>query len=176
VDKRTAKHEGVVTVAGIDLAKNVFGIHGFDDRGQPVLRRRVRRDQLLAEFANRPPCLIGVEACSGAHHWARELERLGHTVRLMAPEFVKPFRKSRLSKNDANDAEAIATAVQQSNMRFVPRKSLEQQAMLTAQRRRSTACGGCCLSSEWSCRSHRRSSAVGLRRGLPRRSSGYPNR
>jgi transposase len=123
-----------VTVAGIDLAKNVFGIHGIDDRGQPVLRRRLRREQLLTEFANRPPCLIGVEACSGAHHWARELERLGHTVRLMAPEFVKPFRKSRLSKNDANDAEAIATAVQQSNMRFVPRKSLEQQAMLTAHR------------------------------------------
>lgn len=136
MDKRTAKQEGIVVVAGIDLAKNVFGVHGVDQRGEAVLRRRLRRDQLLAEFANRPPCLIGLEACSGAHYWARELAKLGHTVRIMAPEFVKPFRKSRHSKNDANDAEAIAIAVQQRNMRFVPVKSLDQQAMLVPHRLR----------------------------------------
>src|SRR5262245_38011601 len=134
MDKPTAKREGVVVVAGIDLAKNVFGVHGVDRHGRPLLRRRLRRDQLLSEFANRPPSLIGLEACSGAHHWARELEKLGHTVRIMAPEFVKPFRKSRLSKNDANDAEAICTAVQQANMRFVPVKSIDQQAMLVPHR------------------------------------------
>jgi transposase len=134
MDKRTAKQEGIVVVAGIDLAKNVFGVHGVDQRGEPVLRRRLRRDQLLAEFANRPPCLIGLEACSGAHYWARELAKLGHTARIMAPEFVKPFRKSRHSKNDANDAEAIAIAVQQRNMRFVPVKSVDQQAVLVPHR------------------------------------------
>ena len=121
-----------VTTVGIDLAKNVFSVHGVDAQGREVLRRTVRREQLLALIAQLPSCLIGMEACSGAHDWARQFQALGHSVRLMAPKFVAPYRKS--GKNDGNDAEAICEAVARPNMRFVPLKSLEQQSVLTLHR------------------------------------------
>jgi transposase len=121
-----------VTTVGIDLAKNVFSLHAVDDTGRVVLRRSVRRDQLEQAVAKLPTCLIGMEACSGAHEWARRFTRYGHTVKLMAPKFVVPYRKS--GKNDGNDAEAICEAVRRPNMRFVPVKSTEQQALLVLHR------------------------------------------
>src|SRR6266849_2080581 len=121
-----------VTTVGIDLAKSVFSLHGVDDAGQVVLRRTLRRDQLLEAVARLSPCLIGMEACSGAHDWARHFERYGHTVKLMAPKFVVPYRKS--GKNDGNDAEAVCEAVTRPSMRFVPVKSAEQQALLAMHR------------------------------------------
>ena len=121
-----------VTTVGIDLAKNVFSLHGVDVAGRPVLRRTVRRDRLVQTVASLSPCLIGMEACSGAHEWGRRFERFGHTVRLMAPKFVAPYRKS--GKNDGNDAEAVCEAVSRPSMRFVPVKSAEQQALLTLHR------------------------------------------
>src|SRR6266851_656988 len=121
-----------ITTVGIDLAKAVFSLHGVDGAGRVVLRRTVRRDQLLEVVAGLPPCLIGMEACSGAHEWGRRFQGLGHTVRLMAPKFVAPYRKS--GKNDGNDAEAICEAVMRPNMRFVPVKSAEQQALLVLHR------------------------------------------
>lgn len=122
------------TAVGLDLAKNVFQLHALNDQGRAVLKKAVRRQQLMATFANMPPCLIGVEACASAHHWARKLQSLGHTVRLMAPQFVKPYVKT--NKNDAADAEAICEAVQRPNMRFVPIKNAEQQAILSLHRAR----------------------------------------
>jgi len=121
-----------ITTVGIDLAKSVFSLHGVDGMGRVVLRKTVRRDQLEAVVAGLSPCLIGMEACSGAHEWARRFERHGHTVRLIAPKFVIPYRKS--GKNDGNDAEAICEAVSRPSMRFVPVKSLEQQALLALHR------------------------------------------
>jgi len=121
-----------VTTVGIDLAKSVFSLHGVDSAGRTVLRRTVRRDQLERVVAGLSPCLIGMEACSGAHEWARRFERYGHTLRLMAPKFVTPYRKS--GKNDSNDAEAICEAVGRPSMRFVPVKSAEQQALLALHR------------------------------------------
>jgi len=121
-----------ITTVGIDLAKNVFQVHAVDERGRAVLRKQLRRDQLTTFFVNLPPCLIGMEACASAHHWARTLQRFGHTVRLMAPQFVKPYVKS--NKNDVADAEAICEAVGRPNMRFVPIKSVEQQAVLSLHR------------------------------------------
>ncbi len=121
-----------VTTVGIDLAKNVFSLHGVDVAGRPVLRRTVRRDRLVQTVASLSPCLIGMEACSGAHEWGRRFERFGHTVRLMAPKLVAPYRKS--GKNDGNDAEAVCEAVSRPSMRFVPLKSAEQQALLTLHR------------------------------------------
>jgi transposase len=121
-----------VTTVGVDLAKNVFALHGVDEKGVTVLRRSVGRSRLAELVAGLAPCLIGMEACSGAHEWARRFERFGHTVRLMAPKFVAPYRKS--GKNDGNDAEAICEAVRRPNMRFVPVKSAEQQAVLTLHR------------------------------------------
>src|SRR5712691_11548790 len=121
-----------VTTLGIDLAKSVFSLHGVDEKGQVMLRRTVRRDQLVKVVAGIAPCLIGMEACSGAHEWGRRFQGLGHTVRLMAPKFVAPYRKS--GKNDGNDAEAICEAVTRPNMRFVPVKSAEQQALLVLHR------------------------------------------
>ena len=114
----------IVTV-GIDLAKNVFAIHGVDETGKSALvRPEVSRAKLLELIANLPPCLIGMEACSGAHHWAREFSKFGHTVRLMAPKFVVPYRMSgKRGKNDAADAAAICEAVTRPNMRFVPLKA-----------------------------------------------------
>ena len=127
----------IVTI-GIDLAKNVFAVHGVDATGKPVLLRpSVQRAKLLELIAALPPCLIGMEACSGAHHWAREFQRFGHTVRLMAPKFVVPYRLSgKRGKNDASDAAAICEAVTRPNMRFVPIKSLEQQSQLMVHRAR----------------------------------------
>lgn len=121
-----------ITTIGIDLAKNVFQIHGADQRGKAVLRKQLRRDQVAPLFANLSPCLIGIEACSSAHHWARKLQALGHTVRLMAPQFVKPYVKS--NKNDVADAEAICEAVSRPTMRFVPIKNTEQQSVLSLHR------------------------------------------
>jgi transposase len=121
-----------ITTVGIDLAKNVFQIHGVDARGKVVLRKQLRRAQVAVFFASLPPCLIGVEACASAHHWGRMLERFGHAVRLMASQFVKPYVKT--NKNDAVDAEAICEAVGRQNMRFVPIKSVEQQAILSVHR------------------------------------------
>jgi transposase len=121
-----------ITTVGIDLAKNVFSLHGVDDAGKAVLRRTVRRDQLEALVAKLPACVIGMEACSGAHEWARRFACYGHTVKLMAPKFVAPYRKS--GKNDGNDAEAICEAVSRPSMRFVPVKTFEQQALLTLHR------------------------------------------
>ena len=125
-----------ITTVGIDLAKNVFQVHGVDEHGKVVLRKQLKRSQVTAFFANLPVCLIGMEACGSAHHWARELERMGHTVRLMAPQFVKPYVKT--NKNDVADAEAICEAVARPNMRFVPIKNLEQQTVLSLHR--STNC------------------------------------
>ena len=113
-----------VTTIGIDLAKDVFGVHGDDGEGRVAFRKRVVRNRLLEFLSQLPPCLVGLEACSSAHYWARKIERLGHRVRLMSPRFVKPYRKS--DKNDANDAEAICEAVTRPSMRFVPIKSEAQ--------------------------------------------------
>lgn len=121
-----------VTTIGIDLAKNVFQVHGVDGRGKAVLKKALKRAQVLPFFANLQSCLIGMEACGSAHYWARKLQGLGHDVKLMAPQFVKPYVKT--NKNDAADAEAICEAVARPSMRFVPIKNEEQQAILTAHR------------------------------------------
>lgn len=113
---------------GLDLAKSVLQVHGVDAQGRVVVGRRLRRTQVLGFFERRGPCLIGIEACSGAHHWARELTGLGHEVRLMPPAYVKPYVKR--GKTDAADAEAICEAVARPTMRFVPVKSAERQAAL----------------------------------------------
>ena len=127
----------IVTV-GMDLAKNVFAVHGVDETGKAVLvRPEVPRAKLVELIASLPPCLIGMEACSGAHHWAREFSKFGHTVRLMAPKFVVPYRMSgNRGKNDAADAAAICEAVTRPNMRFVPVKSIGQQSQLFVHRAR----------------------------------------
>lgn len=117
-----------ISVIGLDLAKNVFQLHGIDIDGEIVVRKQLKRSQLRQFFAKLEPCLIGMEACAGAHYWSRELIQLGHTVRMMAPVFVKPYLKS--NKNDRNDAEAICEAVQRPSMRFVQPKIPEQQAVL----------------------------------------------
>lgn len=93
-----------ITTIGLDLAKNAFQVHGVNEHGRGVLRKQLRRDQVAAFFTNLPACLVGIEACASAHHWARKLQTMGHTVRLMAPQFVKPYVKS--NKNDVADAEA----------------------------------------------------------------------
>jgi transposase len=121
-----------ITTIGVDLAKNLFQVHGVDERGKVVLRRALKRAEMSSFFARIVPCLIGMEACGGAHFWARKLSELGHTVRLMAPQFVKPYVKT--NKSDARDAEAICEAVARPNMRFVPIKTVEQQALLAVHR------------------------------------------
>ena len=123
-----------ITTIGLDLAKHVFQLHGVDQEGQVVLRRRLRRAEIVRFFSSLPPCLVGIEACSTAHHWARELTGLGHEVRLMPPTYVKPYVKR--GKNDAADAEAICEAVTRPTMRFVPIKSAEQQGVLVMHRAR----------------------------------------
>ena len=127
-----------ILTVGIDLAKNVFAVHGRNEEGKPVLvRPAVPRARLLELIASLPPCLIGMEACSGAHHWARQFARFGHTVRLLAPKFVAPYRRTgRRGKNDAADAEAICEAVTRPRMLFVPIKSEEQQQQLMVHRAR----------------------------------------
>ncbi len=121
-----------ITRMGIDLAKNVFQLHGVDANENVVIRKQLKRSQLLSFFANKSPMLIGMEACGGAHHWARELTRMGHTVKLMPPQHVKAYVKSQ--KNDQRDAEAICEAVSRPTMRFVEIKSIEQQDMQAVHR------------------------------------------
>ncbi len=123
-----------IAVVGVDLAKSVFQVHGIDARGQVVLRRKLSRSKLLSFFATLPRCLIGMETCASANHWARELIALGHQVRLMPPQYVKPYVKR--SKNDASDAEAICEALTRPTMRFVGIKSTEQQSVLVLHRTR----------------------------------------
>jgi len=123
-----------ITTIGLDLAKNVMQVHGVDKRGKAVVKKQLRRQQVTSFFANLPACQVGMEACGSAHHWARKLEELGHRVKLMAPQFVKPYVKT--NKNDAADAEAICEAVSRPNMRFVPVKNGEQQAVLSLHRAR----------------------------------------
>jgi transposase len=128
-----------VTTIGLDLAKNVFQVHGIDERGRVVLRRQLARAKVLTFFANLSPCRIGLEACAGAHYWARALRGLGHEVRLMPPQYVKAYVKT--NKHDAADAEACCEAVQRPGMRFVPVKSADQQATLLLHRVRDQLIG-----------------------------------
>ncbi len=141
VSDTTSKWKGGVTMklsrVGIDLAKNVYQLHGVDGHGKTNWKRRLRRGQWLQALLDKtePGCEVGMEACTGAHHWARELQSRGYTVRLIAPQFVKPYVKS--NKNDANDAEAICEAMSRPNMRFVTVKSVEQQDIQATHRVRS---------------------------------------
>src|SRR5437773_5287337 len=123
-----------IRTIGLDIAKSVFQIHGVDAAGNVIVRRRLKRRYVLPFFQKLPPCLIGIEACASSHHWSRELQALGHTVRLMPPAYVKPYVKRH--KNDATDAEAICEAVTRPNMRFVATKTPEQQSCLTLHRTR----------------------------------------
>lgn len=124
-----------ISLLAIDIAKNVFQLHGVDERGHPLLRKQVSRTKLPEVVQNLPACRIVMEACGGAHYWARRFQAMGHTVQLMAAQFVKPFVKS--SKNDRHDAEAIAEAASRPTMRYVPIKSVEQQDIQTLHRIRS---------------------------------------
>jgi transposase len=126
-----------IKILGIDLAKNVFQLHGTDAKGKCILRKRLSREKLAEFVAQLPPCLIGIEASCSSHYWARLFERAGHQVKMMAPQFVKPYIKS--NKNDQNDAAGIAEAVTRPGMRFVPIKKVEQQDMLLAHRARELA-------------------------------------
>ncbi len=121
----------IITI-GLDSAKDVFQIHGVDAGQKVVAARQLKRANVMSFFEKLAPCLIGMEACGSAHHWARKLQGFGHTVKLMAPQFVKPYVKT--NKNDAADAEAICEAVSRPNMRFVPVKNMEQQAVLALHR------------------------------------------
>jgi transposase len=123
-----------ITTIGLDIAKSVFQVHAVDAKGNVVLRRQIKRRYVLAFFQKLPPCLVGIEACASAHHWSRQLQALGHTVRLMPPAYVTPYVKRH--KNDAIDAEAICEAVTRPNMRFVATKTREQQSCLTLHRTR----------------------------------------
>lgn len=123
-----------IKVLGIDLAKNVFQLHGTDAKGKQILRKRFNRMQLIEFVSNLSPCIIGIEACTGAHYWGRLFERYGHTVKMMAPQFVKPYIKS--NKSDRNDARGIAEAVTRPDMKFVPIKMVEQQETLLLHRAR----------------------------------------
>src|SRR6056300_271291 len=123
-----------VTTIGIDLAKSVFQLHGVDAQGKVVFRKKLRRSAVLDFLRDLPPCLIGLEACATGHFWAREISALGHEARLIPPVYVKPYVKRQ--KNDAADAEAICEAVTRPNMRFVPIKTVEQQAVLVLHRSR----------------------------------------
>jgi transposase len=125
---------GEVSTIGLDIAKSVFQVHGVDGAGAVVIRKRISRAKVVEFFASFPACLIGIEACPSAHYWGRELQALGHTVRLMPPSYVKAYVKR--SKNDANDAEAICEAVTRPSMRFVPTKSEQQQSGLMLHRSR----------------------------------------
>jgi transposase len=123
-----------ISTIGIDLAKNVFQVHGVDASDKPMLKKQFRRGQVIEFFGKLPPCLVGMEACATSHHWARELKKLGHDVRLMPPSYVKAYVKR--GKNDAADAEAICEAVTQPSMRFVAIKSAERQSALMLHRAR----------------------------------------
>src|SRR4051794_11554951 len=123
-----------VTTIGLDIAKSVFQVHGVDAAGNVIVRRQLKRRYVLPFFQKLPPCLVGIEACASSHHWSRELQSLGHKVRLMPPAYVKPYVKRQ--KNDATDAEAICEAVSRPNMRFVETKTPEQQSCLALHRTR----------------------------------------
>src|SRR5216110_2908683 len=123
-----------VTTVGLHIAKSIFQVHGVDAEGNVIFRRQLKRRYMLPFFQKLPSCLIGIEACASSHHWSRELQALGHTVRLMPPAYVKPYVKRQ--KNDATDAEAICEAVTRANMRFVPTKTAEQQSGLVLHRAR----------------------------------------
>ena len=123
------------TILGIDVAKQVFQLHGMDERGHVVVQKRVSRSKLRETIAQLPPCLIGMEACGSAQYWAREFQQLGHTVKLISPQFVKPYVKG--NKNDSRDAEAICEAVSRPQMRFVPLKTVESQDVQALHRMRS---------------------------------------
>jgi transposase len=123
-----------ITTVGFDLAKNVFQVHGVDERGHAVMKRKLKRAQVAVFFANLPSCLVGMEACGSSHYWARKLQEFGHTVRLIAPQFVKPYVKA--NKTDAADAAAICEAVGRPDMRFVPIKCIESQGLLCLHRAR----------------------------------------
>src|SRR5438445_10728869 len=123
-----------VTTIGLEIAKSVFQIHGVDAAGNVIVRRQLKRRYVLPFFQRLPPCLIGIEACASSHHWSRELQAFGHTVRLMPSAYVKPYVKRQ--KNDTTDAEAICEAVTRPNMRFVPTKTSEQQSCLMLHRAR----------------------------------------
>src|SRR6204780_5852546 len=123
-----------VSTIGLDIAKHVFQAHGGDASGQAVFRKKITRTKLIDFLASQPRCLVALEACGGAHYWGREISKLGHTVRLIPPSYVKPFVKRQ--KNDAADAEAICEAVTRANMRFVPTKTPEQQSGLVLRRTR----------------------------------------
>jgi len=125
---------GEISIIGVDLAKDVFQVHGAAADGSVVFRKKLSRPQFTRFMAEQPPCLVAMEACASAHHWARETARHGHEVRLIAPHYVKPFLKRQ--KNDAADAEAIVEAAQRPTMRFVEPKSAEQQARAVAFRTR----------------------------------------
>ncbi len=124
-----------ITTLGIDLAKNVFQLHGVDTAGKVALRKRITRTKLKEFMVNMPPCLIGMEACGSSHYWARKFQSMGHTVKLMAPQFVKPYIKS--NKNDANDAAGICEAVSRPSMRFIQIKNVAQQDLQSLHRVRS---------------------------------------
>ena len=121
-----------ITVLGIDLAKSIFQLHGADSHGKKVINKRLTRQKLIEFMVNLPACIVGMEACGTAHYWARRFEKMGHKVKLMAPQFVKPYVKS--NKNDYNDAEAIAEAVTRPTMRYVPKKNIEQQTIQSVHR------------------------------------------
>src|SRR5215469_45939 len=123
-----------ISTIGLDIAKSVFQVHGVDAAGQVIVRRQLKRRQVLTFCRKLPPCLIGIEACASSNYWSRELQSLGHTVRLMPPAYVKPYVKRQ--KNDSTDAEAICEAVTRPNMRFVPTKTIEQQSCLVLHRTR----------------------------------------
>src|ERR1044072_3855831 len=124
-----------ISAIGLDIAKSVFQMHGVCALGQVVVRRQLKRRNVLAFFQKLPPCLVGIEACASSHHWSRELQALGHTAKLMPPAYVRPYVKRH--KNDAVDAEAICEAVTRANMRFVPTKTPEQQSCLMLHRTRT---------------------------------------
>lgn len=134
-DHTQPKREGAamsITTLGIDLAKNIFQLHGVDKSGKAVLKKKIRRKDLRPFIAQLPPCVIAIEACASSNYWTRQFKKEGHTVRAISPQFVKPYVKT--NKNDANDAEAICEAAQRPNMRFVPEKSIEQQDIQSAHR------------------------------------------
>src|SRR6202023_2008295 len=124
----------MITTIGLDIAKSVFQVHGVDAGGQVIVRRQLKRRHVLTFFQKLSPCLVGIEACGSAHYWSRELQALGHNVRLIPPAYVKPYVKRQ--KNDAADAEAICEAVTRANMRFVETKTLEQQSGMVLHRTR----------------------------------------
>ena len=123
-----------IEILGVDIAKNVFQLHGVNGKGSVVVKRRVMRDQLLEVLAQINRCTVVVEACTGAFYWARKFEALGHQVKIISPQYVKPF--VRRQKNDSNDAEAICTAARQPHIPFVPKKTLEQQDIQALHRAR----------------------------------------